>query len=706
MFHSREVWKIVIIYAVFGSLWIVLSDQIFHHAFAETSVVVQLSIFKGMLFIGATSILLFLLIARQRSKTEKYIARLHATEERFQFLVENSSDCLLIINEEGHQKYVSHGAELMFGFKRAELEGKNIGDVVHPEDLPPLMNSWKSLLSGEIQTATIQYRHLHKNGNWVDCEAVARNFLEDPTIGGVIASVRDISYRKRSEQKLRQRNQFISTVLDNLPIGLAVNYIDEGTATYMNTKFEEIYGWPKEELQDMEDFFNKVYPNEHSRRSIKQRVVEDIRSGDPQRMQWTDLQITTCTGQNKIIEAKNIPLYEQGLMISTVQDVTETRRMQNQLEQAHKLESIGRLAGGVAHDLNNLLTPILGYSDILRDGAVKGEEVHKAAREISRAGGRARDLVRQLLAFSRKQVMEFKTVDINEIIESFGTLLRRTIPEDIDIRTCLDDDQLLVNGDAGQIEQALMNLAVNAADAMAKGGSLTIETAKIELDQAAESNRQGVLPGTYVMLAVSDTGCGMDEDTTKNIFEPFFSTKGEQGTGLGLATVYGIVKQHGGNILVYSEVDRGTTFKIYLPVSTETMVARAAAPETLDLEGSETILIAEDDLQVRQLACSVLARRGYTVLEAENGRAALNAADRHRGPIHLLLTDVVMPGINGRELYEKLTTTHPQVKVLFMSGYTENVVAHRGVLDEDVEFIQKPFNNYSLARKVKEVLCK
>jgi signal transduction histidine kinase len=385
----------------------------------------------------------------------------------------------------------------------------------------------------------------------------------------------------------------------------------------------------------------------------------------------------------------------------------EKSRLEEQYRQAQKLEAIGRLAGGVAHDLNNLLTPIIGYCELLLDDLGSDDARRASVDEVLRAGFRARDLVRRLLAFSRKQTLEFKPVDINQTIEGFKKLLRRTIPEDIDIELVLSPDIRPVLADIGRIEQVLMNLAVNAADAMPEGGTLTIETALADLDEAYASKRPGVTPGRYVMLTVSDTGCGMDEATQENIFEPFFSTKGERGTGMGLATVYGIVKQHGGNIWVYSEPDKGTTFKIYLPLSEKAHLEDKTAPKTTDdLTGTETILLVEDDARVRDIAFAILNRYGYTVLVAENGKAALSIVDRHEAPVHLLLTDVVMPEMNGRDLFAKIAAKHPDLKVLYMSGYTNNVIAHRGILDEGVAFIQKPFTVNALGAKVREVLEK
>ncbi len=376
-----------------------------------------------------------------------------------------------------------------------------------------------------------------------------------------------------------------------------------------------------------------------------------------------------------------------------------------QLYQKQKMEAIGRLAGGLAHDLNNLLSPILGYGELLLQEPGLNNEQQKSLQEIVRAGLGARDLVRQLLAFSRKQTLEFRPLNINTTIKDFGKLLRRTIPEDIEIKLVLSPDIVPVMADVGQIEQIIMNLAVNAADAMPEGGELTIETGLSELDNEYAGTLPDLIPGPYVMMAISDTGCGMDKETRDHIFEPFFSTKGEQGTGLGLATVFGIVKQHRGSISLSTEPGQGTAFKIYLPISAETSVEEKinGIPD-IDLRGTETIILVEDDEQVRHLAIAILQRQGYTVFAAKDSDEALAALASHAGEVHMLLTDVVMPGMNGRELYEKMVQERPGLKVLYMSGYTDNVIAQRGIRGKGIQFIQKPFSAKSLAYKIRKVL--
>lgn len=385
----------------------------------------------------------------------------------------------------------------------------------------------------------------------------------------------------------------------------------------------------------------------------------------------------------------------------------EKEKLEEQYRQAQKMESIGRLAGGVAHDLNNLLTPVLGYGEMLLKSFDAHDRRKKSAAQIIRAAIRARDLISQLLAFSRKQTLEFKPIDMNILVHDFKHLLRRTIREDISINLYTAPNLPAIHGDIVQLEQIIMNLAVNAQDAMPEGGTLTIETNFVELDEAYAARHKGVTPGNYVLLAISDNGQGMDEATQQRLFEPFFTTKEKgKGTGLGLATVYGIVKQHSGNIWVYSEKGRGTTFKIYLPVAGEGPdSASPPTPKPVDeRESTESILLVEDNEMVRKLASEILQQQGYQVLVARNGPEALELIEGHPEALHLLLTDVIMPEMNGRQLYARVSEKYPRIKVLYMSGYTENVIAHCGVLDENVHFIAKPFTVDGLIAKIRQLL--
>ena len=399
---------------------------------------------------------------------------------------------------------------------------------------------------------------------------------------------------------------------------------------------------------------------------------------------------------------------EGGSIFAIFQDVTEHRLAEQRSTQAQRLAAIGRLTGGVAHDFNNLLTVITGYSQLLLARLNTNEPGRKHVEEIAKAATRAAGLTSQLLAFSRKQILQPSVLELNTIVSDVEKMLRRLIGEDIQLALNLHPALGRVKADRGQIEQVLVNLAVNARDAMPQGGKLIIETSNVSLDETYARNYVAVQPGRYVMLAVSDTGCGMDKETQAQIFEPFFTTKDAgKGTGLGLSTVYGIVKQSEGNIWVYSEPGKGTTFKIYLPrIEEPSEIAETRAPVTGSLRGSETILLVEDEETLRKLARDILEMSGYNVLAAANGKEALLLHSQHSGRIQLMITDVVMPEMSGRELAERLVAVDRKLKVLYMSGYTEDAIVYHGVLEEGIDFIQKPFSPDAFARKAREVLDK
>jgi len=388
--------------------------------------------------------------------------------------------------------------------------------------------------------------------------------------------------------------------------------------------------------------------------------------------------------------------------------VTERRALEQQLRQSQKMEAVGRLAGGIAHDFNNLLMVISGYSEFLLERLGPEPALRGPAQEIASAAGRASSLTRQLLAFSRKQMLAPSILDLNGVVTENLKMLTRMIGEDIDLVMIPGATLGAVRADSGQIEQVIMNLAVNARDAMPSGGKLTLETSNVTLDEEYARLHSPVQPGDYVALAISDTGAGMDAETQSHIFEPFFTTKGPKGTGLGLSTVYGIVKQSGGYIFVDSEPGKGTTFRIYLPrvaaVGESTVHVPAPIAAAKAEPGTETILVVEDEANLRYLARQFLEKQGYKVIEAADGAVAMQIVVAHEGVIHLLLTDVIMPGMNGRELAQRVSEMRPNVKVLYMSGYTENVIGHNGTLDAGVRLLQKPFNLRDLKDKVREVL--
>jgi signal transduction histidine kinase len=405
------------------------------------------------------------------------------------------------------------------------------------------------------------------------------------------------------------------------------------------------------------------------------------------------------------IVSHTLTFAERRAALVVAEDITERIQLEAQVLQMQKMESIGRLTGGIAHDFNNLLTVIIGNTGLASEALAPNHPVLEDLQAIQAASQRAAGLTHQLLAFARKQILEPRVISLNDLIVEMDKLLRRLIREDIELVTLLASDLWQVKVDPGQIEQVLVNLVINARDAMLNGGQLTIETRNVVLDDAYVRSHISIIPGSYVMLAVSDTGVGMSSQVQTRLFEPFFTTKEPgKGTGLGLATCYGIIKQHGGNIWVYSEVDHGTTFKVYLPRADESVDASAVSEEAEDLGGTETVLLVEDEPAVRELSARVLRNLGYVVLEAINGTEGLGVAQAHTGQIDLLLADVVMPEVGGKAMSAQLTSQYPNLRVLFMSGYTDNAIVHHGQLDEGVAFLQKPFTPTALARKVRAVL--
>jgi PAS domain S-box-containing protein len=506
--------------------------------------------------------------------------------------------------------------------------------------------------------------------------------------------------QERSAEELRQSHRLLHSIMEGANEVVFVKDL-QGRYLMINTPGAQMLGRTVPEVMGKAD--SELFPPDTAR-AIEQADAQVIQS---RKALTYELTLNLPAATRFFLSTKSPYFGPQGELIGLIGvslDITDRRKLEEQLRQTQKMEAIGTLSGGIAHDFNNLLTVIKGYTGLVLD-AVQEERLRALIGNIDQAADRAASLTRQLLAYSRHQVLQPKVINLNSLVVNLDKMLRRLIGEDIEMKSVIEPSLGCVKADPGQIEQVIMNLAVNARDAMPKGGSLTLETANIDLDEAYAREHVGVIPGHYVMLAVSDTGVGMDLETQTHIFEPFFTTKVMgRGTGLGLSMAYGIVKQSEGFIEVYSEPGHGTTFKIYLPRVEEPAETLSGKPtRAATLRGSETILLVEDDNQVRDLAGSVLTACGYTVLVAD-APAVVSQCEQHRGTIHLLLTDVVMPGSGGREVAKQVMARRPGIKVLYMSGYTTNAIVHHGVLDEGTSFLQKPFTPSSLAGKVREVL--
>jgi PAS domain S-box-containing protein len=540
------------------------------------------------------------------------------------------------------------------------------------------------------------------NAKWTSTSKVPLRNRQGETIG-IIGIGRDITVGKLAEEALRQSEMSFRSVVEGAPYGIFRASVD-GRFLRVNSALQEMLGYrTAKELLDVTLGAN-IFRNP----ADFQRLVQLMGGTDEFKdveMEWKrkdDSPITVlCSGRRVKGEDGNSTYNEV-----FVQDITERRVLERQLRAAAKMEAVGRLSGGIAHDFNNLLGVIIGYSQMLERKMERDNPLHEYVEEIEKAGQRATALTRQLLAFSRQQILTPKILSLNELVSDMVKMLPRLLGEDIAISTNLEPAIGSVKADQGQIEQVVMNLAVNARDAMPSGGRLTIGTADVVLDEMYARHHPGAKPGKYVMLSVADSGVGMNSETLLHIFEPFFTTKEVgKGTGLGLATVYGIMKQSGGYIWVDSELGKGSCFQIFLPRVEEavTHAAEGTSPSPI-LQGSETILVVEDSEPLKNLARIFLEQRGFQVLTASSGEEALKVAAEFSGMIHLLLTDVVMPGMNGRVLAEQLLPRRPEMKVLYMSGYTDSFIAGHGVLEEGTHLLHKPFTETVLISKVREVL--
>lgn len=635
----------------------------------------------------------------ERKQTEE---RIRGAEERYRAVAETATDVIITIDENGTILFINRSVERVFGYEVAEVLGKEVTILLGERmrfALTVGFNKYSDTGDKDLNWEAVELMGLHKNSQEIPIELSLGEFFKNGK-RFLIGIARDISERKRAEQELRTSEERYRDLVENARDVIYTQDL-EGNYTSINKAGERLTGYTRAETLQF-SLMQTVAPEyrEQARQMIARKLAGEAET-------IYDLEILAKDGSRVALEVNTRLICQNGVPMGVqgiARDVTERNQLEAQLRQSQKLEAVGQLAGGVAHDFNNLLTVILGYSEMILSRMDHNHPLRHNLNEIKKAGESASSLTRQLLAFSRKQVLQPKVIDLNSVVTDMARMLLRLIGEDLELVTDLKPSLARVRADPGQIEQVLINLVVNARDAMPRGGTLTIKTDNVVVDDELARKYVSIKSGPHVMLTVSDTGHGMDADTQARVFEPFFTTKGSgKGTGLGLATVYGIVKQSGGNIWLDSEPGKGTTFRVYLPrvddFDQEIVARMQPVPN-----GTETILLVEDEESVRSIIKEVLEWQGYKVLSALNGEEAMKFAEDQGTEIHLLLTDVVMPQLSGLELAERLITMRPQLKVLYMSGYTDDAVVRHGLLEETLNFIQKPFDSASVARKVREVL--
>jgi len=623
------------------------------------------------------------------------------TVRRQTMAMDSAPDGISILGENGEYIYVNTAFAQMMGYERPEeMMGKHWEKIYDLRDIELFRQVIGQSLTAEGKWFG-QINLRRRDGTIIPVE-MAITMLPN----GVIASVgHDISERKRAEKARADAENKYRTLVEQVA---AISYIAElgikGAWLYVSPQIEAITGYSQEEwLAVSRDWIRHIPKEDHGViEAAEEASLRGERFQAEYRIVRKDGTVIWVNDTAVVVSGSDSHPVMEGIIV----DITERKLLENQLQQSRRMEAVGRLAGGIAHDFNNLLTIIKGYAELALQRPGIQPELRADVMQIENASERASMLIRQLLAFSRRQVLQPKVIDLNAIVLGLDKLLARLMGEHIKMVTRCGANVGNVKADPAQVEQVIMNLVVNARDAMPKGGRLTVETLNVDLDSTYARDHITVKPGPYVMLAVSDTGMGMNPETAAHIFEPFFTTKESgQGTGLGLSTVYGIVKQSGGYIWVYSEPGKGSTFKVYLP---RVQALADARPEVTKVpatrKGTETVLLVEDEDAVRELASMILNSNGYMVLPAQDALEAEHFSTNHSGEIHLLLTDIMMPGTSGRELARRITARHPRARVLYMSGYTDNVLAQGGVLEEGVSFLQKPFTPAALAQKVRDVL--
>lgn len=637
-------------------------------------------------------------IARDISERKRAEAELQEREEWYRSLIENVSDAITVISPEDTIRYASPSCRRVFGYEPEEMVGRSPLELFDQNERKAVVEALRRTreIPGSVQN--VETRARHKDGGWRQVESVG---LSPPGTDQVIVTSRDVTPRWEAEEALRQSQLMFATVFETIPMATGIATAREARFLEVNQNFLELFGRDRSEVIGHTEFELGIWEDPAVRRRIGESIIR------AESIEGIEVKLRGDDGlRTGLFFAERVDFGGEPCLLGIFYDVTDRKAIEEQLRESQKMEAIGRLAGGVAHDFNNLLTSIIGFTELTRRETPQDDPRRTDLDEILHAAERAASLTRQLLAFSRRDVLQPQPIELNAIIKGTLEMIRRLMGEDVKVISDLDAELPTVHADPGQIDQIIMNLVVNARDAMPEGGSLTIQTRRVVLSDDSAAAHPGAKPGEYGKLSITDTGHGMDAATQERMFEPFFTTKEPgKGTGLGLATVYGIVSQTDGFIEVESEPDSGTAIHVYLPLDGATAEhPEPVSPSSESADGSERILVVEDDPAVRSLCRNVLERKGYSVLTATSGDEALQRCRSSPVPIDLLVTDLVMPEMNGRELARQFATLHPGARVLFMSGYADDRVMRWGDLEPGLDWLQKPFTPHELAARVRQAL--
>lgn len=698
--------RTVAIYALLTVLWFYFTDMFEFALIHDLPLMKHASMFKALLYAGISSSLLYLMFRRFVTRVNKSTSELRESQSRYSTLIENARDGIFI-QAGGRFAYLNASACAMFGVQSpAELVGSKVIERYHPDYRDKVQERIRIINDERRPVSTTDEKCLRLDGTPfdVDLQAVPFNFKGE---NGALVFFRDISQRKQAEEESEKNREFLVAILDCIEDGVAA-CDQNGTMTLFNRASRRIYGIPEDQLrpENWSEYYELFEPDGETRIKMEDGSLNQTLRG------------VEVTNREIIVRPKHAPTVtllatgrqlvdRNGSMLGAVvslHDITVIKDLEEHLRQSQKMDSIGTLAGGVAHDFNNILTVIMGACTLLMMKTKSDPELEPFIKQILDSSERAAKLTYSLLAFSRKQNIRLLPADLNDIVLTIKEFLERIIGEDVCLETILSPVPLTVSVDRGQIEQVLMNLAVNARDAMPNGGRLRIETSLVAGNGALAGlvGREGE---TYALINVLDTGVGMNREILTRVFEPFFTTKERgRGTGLGLSMAYGIVNQHEGVIDVCSEPGSGTTFSVYLPIR-QSLPDEAVKDRELCLPaGNETILLVEDDDEVRAINKNILVSVGYKVLAASNGDDALKIFDQHQDNLSLVILDVIMPGMNGKELHDRLKSISPEAKILYASGYSADLLHKKGVVPEDVNFLSKPFTPHVFLSKVRELI--